>query len=127
MVIAAPASLPILVGEGRSDLLDSVVVERAGDSVVVDFDTQDRRTRRRDKFERVVRETLPRVYGASAAQALAAIPDGALLTGDLLTELPDRGLHLPLGTGWTLDLWPETRPGRDGPLVVSYRVQARRS
>lgn len=123
----AVPSLPILVREGRSELADSIIVERAGDSIVVDFDTQNGRTRRRDKFERVVRETLPRVYGTDAASVLAAIPDGALLTGDLITELPERGLHLPLATGWTIDLWPQTRPGRDGPLVVGYRMKARRN
>lgn len=125
--VAAGPSLVILVREGRSEMPDGIIVDRAGDSVVVDFDTDVSRTRRRDKFEMVVRRTLPTVYGENAAAALDAVPQGALLQGELLTELPARGVHLPLATGWTLDLWPETRPGRDGPLVVSYRVKARRS
>jgi hypothetical protein len=55
---------------------------------------------------------------------LAAIPEGSLIgEGDLLTELPLRGIHLPLGAGYQLTVWPETRPGRDGPLVVSYRAR----
>jgi hypothetical protein len=105
-------------------LKDSVLAERAGDSVIVDFDVTMMRTRRRDKFERIMRETLPAVYGARVDSVLAAIPEGSLIgEGDLLTELPLRGIHLPLGTAYQLILWPETRPGRDGPLVVSYRAR----
>jgi hypothetical protein len=85
------------------------------------------RTRRRDKFERVVRQTLPLVYGARVDSVLRAIPDGGIAAGaDLLTQLPKRGVHLKVAEGWTLDLWPETRPGEDGPLVVSYRARVSR-
>ena len=118
---AASSPLSIRVREGRSDLPDGLIAERAGDSVVVDFDTPTTRTRRRDKFEGVVRRTLPMVFGAPIDSVLRTIPQGALVgDADLLTELPKRGVHLPIATGWTLDLWPETRPGQDGPLVVSY-------
>jgi hypothetical protein len=121
---AAPATqtpVAILVSEGRTDLTESLVAERAGDSLVVDFDTPATRTRRRDKFEAVVRRTLPMIYGAPVDSVLRTIPDGGIVGGaDLLDELPRRGVHLPLGDGWRLELWPETRPGQDGPLVVSY-------
>ena len=75
----------------------------------------------------VVHLTLPEVYGALADSALAALPEGQLgEAGDLLTELPRRGVTLPAQDGWVLTLWPTTRPGQDGPLVTSYRVTASR-
>ncbi|HET9010474.1 MAG TPA: hypothetical protein VFN38_01605 [Gemmatimonadaceae bacterium] len=130
---AAPAApgmsppLSILVREGRSNLPDSLIAERGGDSVIVDFDTPMTRTRRRDKFETVVRRTLPMVFGAPIDSVLRSIPAGAIVgDADLLTELPKRGVHVPVADGWTLDLWPETRPGQDGPLVVSYRARVTR-
>lgn len=131
---AAPAPAAVLqppfslrVPEGRSNLPDSLIAERGGDSVIVDFDTPATRTRRRDKFESVVRRTLPMVYGAHIDSVLRAIPEGAIAgDADLLHELPQRGVHLRVAQGWTLDLWPETRPGQDGPLVVSYRARVTR-
>jgi hypothetical protein len=124
-VIEPPSSpLTLVVPEGRTELKDSVVAERAGDSVIVSFDLMMTRTRRRDKFERVLRETLPAVYGAPVDSVLAAIPEGTLVGGgDLLTELPLRGIRVPLRTGYRLGVWPETRPGRDGLLVVRYRAR----
>ena len=123
----ASSPLSIRVREGRSDLPDSLIAERAGDSVVVDFDTPMTRTRRRDKFESVVRRTLPMVFSAPIDSVLRSIPDGAIVgDADLLTELPKRGVHLPIANGWTLDLWPETRPGQDGPLMVSYWARVTR-
>ena len=124
---AASSPLSIRVREGRSDLPDSLIAERAGDSVVVDFDTPMTRTRRRDKFESVVRRTLPMVFSAPIDSVLRTIPDGAIVgDADLLTELPKRGVHLHVADGWTLDLWPETRPGQDGPLMVSYWARVTR-
>lgn len=124
VVERATAPLVLVIPKGRTELKDSVLADRAGDSVIVDFDLVMMRTRRRDKFERIVRETLPAVYGARVDSLLVTIPEGRLIgEGDLLTELPLRGIHLPLGTGYQLILWPETRPGRDGPLVVSYRAR----
>ena len=117
----------LIVREGRTALPDSIIAERGGDSVIVDFDTPDARTRRRDKFEDAVRRTLPLVYGATVDSVLRTIPAGGIIGGvDLLTELPRRGAHLKVAAGWTLDLWPETRPGQDGPLVVGYRARMTR-
>jgi hypothetical protein len=124
---ATPPTVPILVSEGRTDLTESLIAERAGDSLVVDFDTPQTRTRRRDKFEGVLRRTLPMIYGAPVDSVLRAIPEGGIVgSADLLNELPKRGIHLPLGDGSTLHLWPETRPGQDGPLVVTYWARIRR-
>jgi hypothetical protein len=95
-----------------------------GDSAIVSFDTPAARTRRRDKFERFVRETLPDLYGARVASLLATIPEGEMAVGgDLLTELPLRGIQLPMADGWVLEVWPETRAGQDGPLVVRFRTK----
>ena len=117
----------LIVREGKTALPDSMIAERGGDSVIVDFDTPDARTRRRDKFEDAVRRTLPLVYGASIDSVLRTIPAGGIIgSSDLLTELPRRGAHLKVAAGWTLDLWPETRPGQDGPLVVGYRARMTR-
>lgn len=112
-----------IVAEGRTELRDGIVAVRTGDTVAVHFDTPLTRTRRPEKFERIVRATLPAVFGIAADSALAATPAGGIArAGDLLTELPVRGVQLRTGDGDTLALWPETRPGRDGPLVVTYRV-----
>ena len=117
---AAPPVEP-LVAQGRTMLRDSLFAVRSGDTVTVHFDTPLTRTRRRDKFERVVRATLPAIYGPGVDSLLTTIPPGELAReGDLLTELPERGLHFPLADGWTLAVWPATRPGQDGPLVVTY-------
>lgn len=121
----APAGMPDgpVVAEGRTELGSGVVAVRTGNTVVVHFDTPEARTRRHDKFERIVRETLPAIYGPLADAALDAVPPGTLgRDGDLLTELPTRGAHLRAPGGARLALWPTTRPGRDGPLVVAYRT-----
>jgi hypothetical protein len=116
-----------VIAEGRTELGDDLIVERGGDSVMVDFDTPATRTRRRDKFEQVVRRTLPRIYGAPVDSALRAVPEGALAGDvDLLTELPRRGVHVRVAQGWTLDLWPQTRAGQDGPLVIAYWARVTR-
>ncbi len=121
-----PPLLPI-VAEGATRLRDSVVAIRRGDSVTVHFDTPRGRTRRPEKFEQIVRATLPAIYGPFADSVLVHIPAGDLTRGaDLLTDLPTRGLRLSLGAGWALALWPETRRGQDGPLVVMYRAQVTR-
>jgi hypothetical protein len=126
-VAPTAAPLSIIIPTGRTDVPDDLILERTGDSVVVDFDTEASRTRRRDKFERIVRQTLPLVYGQRVEPVLEAIPVGTLANGgDLLTALPLQGIHLPLSDGWMLDLFPETRPGRDGPLVVTYRTRLRK-
>ena len=118
----SPPLVPILA-RGETTLGAGITATRSDNSVIVLFDTDGLRTRRRDKFEKLVRETLPAVYGRRADSLLAGMPDGTIAgQGDLLTELPARGVHLALNDGWKLTLFPETRPGRDGPLVIRYRV-----
>ena len=123
---AAPAIRPV-VPIGRTDLKDSVYLERRGDTVVVHFDVSPTRTRRADKFEAIVRQTLPSVYGTIADTLLAAVPAGSLVApNELVTTLPSRGFRLTSAGGARIQLWPETRPGRDGPLVVAYRTVVER-
>jgi hypothetical protein len=115
-----------VIPEGRSDLGDSLFAVREGSNIVVHFDTPAARTRRRDKFEVIVRSTLPKVLGATGDSILARVPQGAMASGDLVSQLTAQGIRLPTYAGWTLSVWPETRPGQDGPLVVSYRLTASR-
>jgi hypothetical protein len=121
-------SLEPVIAEGRKELGDSVFAERVDDEVTVHFDTDALRTRYDWKFEGVVRATLPAVFGPDARAALDSVPSGTFVRGgDLLRELPTRGIPLELkGTGQTLKVWPITRAGRDGPLVVGYRVSPAR-
>lgn len=120
--VPAPVIRPV-IPMGRTDLRDSVYLERRGDTVVVHFDASPTRTRRADKFEAIVRQTLHSVYGAVADTLLAAVPAGSLVApNELVTTLPSRGLRLGNAGGARIQLWPETRPGRDGPLVVAYRT-----
>lgn len=115
------SSLSPIVAAGRSELPEGLSVVRVGDSLTVHFDTELGRTRRPEKFERIVRLTVPLIYGARAESLLARLPEGAIAgAGELLTELPAHGVRIPTGDGWTLIVRPETRPGRDGPLVVRY-------
>jgi hypothetical protein len=118
----APELAPV-IGEGQTDLRDGIVAVRGGGEVKVFFDQPLTRTRRPEKFEMIVRETLPQIYGAAADSALAAIPAGTLVPREgLVTELPAQGLTIPLRDGQSLRVWPETRPGQEGPLVVRYRA-----
>lgn len=121
--VATSRDVPPLVPVGRSALRDTMVADRAGDTVRVSFDLMFSRTRRPDKFEAIVRSTLPQVYGAPADSALRALPVGAVArAGDLVTTLSERGFRIPLTDGRSIAVWPETRVGRDGPLVVAYRA-----
>jgi hypothetical protein len=125
--IHATARLGPIVGHGRTDLADSLFATRSGDTVVVHFDTSPARTRRADKFESVVRQTLKAVYGPIADSVLATVPTGKLVApNELLTTLPSRGIHLAGPHGVRIVLWPETRAGRDGPLAVAYRAVVER-
>jgi hypothetical protein len=118
----APELAPV-IGEGETELPDGIVAVRGGDEVKVFFDKPLMRTRRPEKFETIVRATLSQIYGAPADSALAAIPAGALVPRDgLVTELPAQGLSIPVRDGMTLRVWPETRPGEQGPLIVRYRA-----
>ena len=122
---ATVAKLEPRIAEGRRELADSMFAVRDGEEVTVHFDTEPLRTRYDWKFERVVRSTLPIVFGSVVRAALDSIPEGHLAAGgDLLTDLPTRGIELPIGEGQTLRVWPVTRPGQDGPLVVAYRASS---
>ena len=129
MAVSRPAAAGMTVAPvvpvGGTALRDSMVADRAGDTVRVRFDLELSRTRRPEKFEAIVRSTLPQVYGAAVDSALRALPEGAVArAGDLVTTLPEQGFHIPLPGGRMIAVWPETRPGRDGPLVVAYRAVA---
>ena len=116
-----------IIPQGRTDLQDSVYAVRRGDLVMVNFDTGPARTRRADKFELIVRQTLHSVYGPVADTLLSAVPAGKLvITSELVTTLPKHGLHLKGAHGPHVALWPQTRPGRDGPLVYAYRTVVER-
>lgn len=118
---AAPVIEPS-IAEGRRQLGDSVYAIREGGQVTVHFDTETLRTRFDWKFEGVVRATLPLVFGPVAGAALDSIPTGTFASGgQLMTELARRGIPIRLGHQ-TLMVWPVTRQGRDGPLVVGYRA-----
>ena len=121
-----PALYP-MVPEGTSPLADDMSVDRRGDTVIVHFDTELGRTRRPEKFDAIARATLVQVYGAAAEPVLEQTAAGTIArTGDLLADLPARGIRIPAGDGTTLSIWPITRPGRDGPIVVAYRAIATR-
>jgi hypothetical protein len=118
-----PAPVSPLVPQGQSSLPDSLLATRADSVITVSFDRTMIRTRNPWKFERLVRSTLPALYGPLADSALARIPEGGLVRqGDLINELPTRGMRIPVAPGWTFTLFPITRPGQDGPLVTQYRV-----
>jgi hypothetical protein len=119
---SAPPLTPI-VAEGRTALRDGLVAVRTGDTVAVHFDTPMLRTRQPQKFEQLVRATLPAIYGAVADSILGTVAAGNLIRGvDPTTTTATHGVYLPLAAGWSLALWPETRPGRDGPLIITYRT-----
>lgn len=119
----SPATAPAITPGQRVDLGNGFFAERSGDTVVVHFDTQGARTRRSDKFERVVRETLPVVLGDAGRKAVARLEAGALVpAGQLLATLDAGPLDVPVGDGRTIRLQPGARAGRDGPLVVTYRA-----
>jgi hypothetical protein len=112
--------------EGRKDLGDSIYAVREGAQVTVFFDTDSLRTRFDWKFEGVVRATLPIVFGDEIRAGLDSIPAGSLATGgSLVYDLPARGIPIRVGSR-TLRVWPVTREGRDGPLVMAYRASATR-
>jgi hypothetical protein len=134
-VVAPPvAAAPVrasgtgsLLSEGRTTLADSIYAFRSGDSVTVNFDTHGNRTGRADKFETMVRTTLPLVYGRRNTVSLDSVPVGSLLPSrDVLGALVTRGMHLTLDNGVKIALWPQTRPTSDGPLVVAYLLLVER-
>jgi hypothetical protein len=115
------------LGQGRTTLTDSIYAMRSGDSVVVNFDTKGNRTGRADKFEQMVRATLPLVYGRRNTASIDSVPAGSLLPSrDVLGELASRGMHLQLDNGLKIALWPQTRETTSGPLVVAYLLLVER-
>jgi hypothetical protein len=123
VVAHSKAPFAPVVPQGQSSLPDGPTAVRADSLVTVSFDTPMIRTRIPAKFERLVRSTLTAVYGRSIDSVLSKIPEGGIARqGDLVSELPMRGVRIPVNADWTIALYPETRPGQDGPLVVRYRV-----
>ena len=121
--VTGAAPLTPVVPQGQSSLADSLLATRSDSVITVSFDRTMIRTRNPWKFERLVRTTLPALYGPVADSALKRIPEGALAQqGDLINDLPTRGLRIPVAPGWMFALYPITRPGHDGPLVTQYRV-----
>lgn len=119
---AAAPFAPILP-MGESALSDGMTANRGDSVVVVSFDVQLSRTRRGQKFEQIVRATLPAIYGPVADSALARIPDGGIAEqGDLMSQLTERGVRIRLTPPWEIRVYPETRSGPGGPLVVRYRA-----
>jgi hypothetical protein len=124
-VASAVVSPPIspVVPQGQSALADSLLATRTDSGITVWFDRTMIRTRNPVKFEHLVRATLPALYGPAADSALRRIPEGGLAQqGDLINDLPTRGLRIPVAPGWAFSLFPITRVGHDGPLVTQYRV-----
>lgn len=119
----APArtSSPV-VPPGRTPLTGGIYAERAGDTVTVHFDTREARTRRSDKFEHVVRETLPLILGEPAQRALEKVVPGTLVAPGKLVASSAAPLRLPVGDGRAVVVTPGSRMGQDGPLVVTYRA-----
>ena len=129
----APAAAPValsrafVVVEGRTALSNGIFAVRAGDSVVVNFDSQGFRTRRADKFEETVRSTLPMIYGRGATAHLDTVPRGALVRSrDVIGELQSSGAGITLDNGTRILLRAVTRVGRDGPLAVAYVTTIRK-
>jgi hypothetical protein len=125
-VVPAPVVVPPLqpiVAQGRTELRNGIYALRSGDTVTVHFDTPEARTRRPEKFEQIVRATLPDVHGAAADSILATIATGNLLgPNERVIDESTRPIALRGRDGQTLSLRPQTRPGRDGPLVIAYQV-----
>jgi hypothetical protein len=91
-------TLKPIVPEGTTTLAGGVTATRHDSVVILSFDFAGARTRMPERFERLVRTTLPSVYGARADSAIRAIPDGGIVRqGDLFTELSERGARIPLG------------------------------
>src|SRR5437773_586464 len=77
-VAHAKAPFAPVVPQGQSSLPDGPTAVRADSLVTVSFDTPMIRTRIAAKFERLVRSTLPAVYGRSIESVLSRIPEGGI-------------------------------------------------
>lgn len=122
----AKSSAPVpIIQMGASSVAGGFNAERTDTAVTLSFDQPMTRTRRAEKFEQFVRATLPSIYGKKIDSALTTMPAGALAKqGDLITELPTRGMRIPVDSAWEIRVFPETRKGVEGPLVVRYRALA---
>ena len=121
---ARPAPFAPVILRGETMLADSIVATRSDSDVVVNFDRALLRTRRPNKFEQLVRTTLESVYGAPGAAVMRKLPYGAIASqGDLINELPTRGVRIPVDSAWVIRVLPETKVGDGGPIVVRYRVR----
>lgn len=110
-----------VIGQGETPIVAGAYAVRTDSAVSVFFDNPERRTRIPEKFEGFVRETLPKIFGSAADSALSKLQPGAIASqGNLLTDLPIRGVRIPVNPAWDIMLYPSTRPGRDGPLVIRY-------
>jgi hypothetical protein len=123
-VASVGSPLSPVIPAGTTIIADGVSADRVDSTVTLSFDAPMTRTRIPEKFERFLRTTLEQVYGRSVDSVLAKVPAGSIVAtqGALLYELPTRGIHIPLQDAWQLAIYPEIRPGQDGPLVVRYRV-----
>src|SRR5260370_41568123 len=120
-LVSAPKAASLL-GQGRTTLTDSIYAVRSGDSVLVNFDTHGNRTRRADKFEQMLRTTLPLVYGRRVTSSLGSGPTRALLPStDVVGELTSQGVHLTPDNCVEISLLPQTRPSPGGPTFVAHR------
>ena len=96
VVAHSKAPFAPVVPQGQSSLPDGPTAVRADSLVTVSFDTPMTRTRIPAKFERLVRSTLTAVYGQSIDSVLSKIPEGGIARqGDLVSELPTRGVRIP--------------------------------
>ena len=125
MTAPVPQLVAPTIAAGRTALGDQMYAERLGDTVVVSFDTETGRTRRADKLERIIRVTLPKVFGAVADSTLVALADRQLVAprANLVANLASEGLQLASPDGSSrFAIHASVREGRDGPLVVGYRA-----
>src|SRR5262245_49590139 len=87
------ASLKPVLPEGTTTLPSGMTATRHDSVVILSFDFAGARTRIPERFERLVRATLPSLYGARADSAVRAIPEGGIARqGDLFKELTERGV-----------------------------------
>jgi hypothetical protein len=115
---ASPAGFVLL--EGRSQLSDSVVAMRSGDSVIVNFDAFGYRTRRASKFESSLRQTLPLVYGKGPTASMDTMAGEIVTNHDVVGALARDGMRYTLDNGVGIRIRVLTRVVSDGPIAIGY-------
>ena len=115
---APPGGFVLL--EGRSQLSDSVVALRSGDSVIVNFDAFGYRTRRASKFESSLRQTLPLVYGKGATASMDTMAGEIVTNHDVVGALARDGMRYTLDNGVGIRIRVLTRVVSDGPIAIGY-------